>query len=112
VLPAARITATSAMIARMLSKGLKAATATGAGAVRGAAAAVGAGREGAAGAAAEDRGAAGAWAGAAAAVLSEGAGAAAADGPVGPPGGKVGNLIVGAAEGLGGKLMRTVSFFG
>jgi hypothetical protein len=24
----------------------------------------------------------------------------------------VGNLIVGAADGLGGKLMRTVSFFG
>ena len=31
---------------------------------------------------------------------------------VGPPGGKVGNLIVGAAEGLGGRLMRTVSFLG
>ena len=35
-----------------------------------------------------------------------------ATGPVGPPGGSVGNLIVGAAEGLGGKLMRTVSFLG
>ena len=32
--------------------------------------------------------------------------------PVGPPGGSVGNLIVGAADGLGGKLMRTVSFLG
>ena len=32
--------------------------------------------------------------------------------PVGPPGGSVGNLIVGAAEGLGGRLMRTVSFLG
>ena len=32
--------------------------------------------------------------------------------PVGPPGGSVGNLMVGAAEGLGGKLMRTVSFLG
>lgn len=32
--------------------------------------------------------------------------------PVGPPGGKVGNLIVGAADGLGGKVIRTVSFFG
>jgi hypothetical protein len=32
--------------------------------------------------------------------------------PVGPPGGNVGNLIVGAADGLGGKVMRTVSFFG
>jgi hypothetical protein len=31
---------------------------------------------------------------------------------VGPPGGKVGSLMVGAAEGFGGKLMRTVSFFG
>ena len=39
--------------------------------------------------------------------------AGAAEGPpAGPPGGSVGNLIVGAAEGLGGKLMRTVSFFG
>jgi hypothetical protein len=36
-----------------------------------------------------------------------------ADGaPVGPPGGNVGSLIVGAADGLGGKLMRTVSFLG
>jgi hypothetical protein len=32
--------------------------------------------------------------------------------PVGPAGGKVGNLMVGAADGLGGKVMRTVSFFG
>jgi hypothetical protein len=32
--------------------------------------------------------------------------------PVGPPGGNVGNLIVGAADGLGGKLIRTVSFLG
>ena len=41
------------------------------------------------------------------------AGAAAIGGaPEGPPGGKVGSLMVGAAEGLGGKLMRTVSFFG
>ena len=31
---------------------------------------------------------------------------------VGPPGGKVGNLMVGAAEGFGGRLMRTVSFLG
>jgi hypothetical protein len=44
-------------------------------------------------------------------VLKAGAGAA-ATGPVGAPGGSVGNLIVGAAEGLGGKLMRTVSFLG
>lgn len=32
--------------------------------------------------------------------------------PVGPPGGSVGNLMVGAAVGFGGRLMRTVSFFG
>ena len=32
--------------------------------------------------------------------------------PVGPPGGSVGSLMVGAAVGRGGKLMRTVSFFG
>ena len=36
----------------------------------------------------------------------------AADAPVGPPGGSVGSLIVGAAVGLGGKLIRTVSFLG
>jgi len=42
-----------------------------------------------------------------------GTGAGMAEGaPVGPPGGRVGNLMVGAAEGLGGKLMRTVSFLG
>jgi len=32
--------------------------------------------------------------------------------PVGPPGGNVGSLMVGAAVGLGGKLIRTVSFLG
>jgi hypothetical protein len=32
--------------------------------------------------------------------------------PFGPPGGSAGNLIVGAADGFGGKLMRTVSFLG
>ena len=32
--------------------------------------------------------------------------------PVGPPGGSVGSLMVGAAVGFGGKLMRTVSFLG
>jgi hypothetical protein len=32
--------------------------------------------------------------------------------PVGPAGGSVGNLIVGAADGFGGNVMRTVSFFG
>ena len=64
-------------------------------------------------------GAAAAAAGAAA-VLKAGAGAAGAGAladtglgaPVGPPGGSVGNLMVGAAVGFGGKLMRTVSFLG
>jgi len=37
---------------------------------------------------------------------------AAADADGGAPGLSVGNLIVGAEVGLGGKLMRTVSFFG
>ncbi len=47
------------------------------------------------------------------AAATVGAGANAGLGaPVGPPGGNVGNLIVGAAVGFGGKLMRTVSFFG
>jgi len=32
--------------------------------------------------------------------------------PARPPGGRVGSLMVGAADGLGGKLIRTVSFFG
>src|SRR3954452_17278260 len=50
--------------------------------------------------------------GAAAAVLKAGAGGAADGPPDGPPGGSVGSLIVGAAEGFGGKLIRTVSFLG
>ena len=47
-------------------------------------------------------------------VAAAGAAGAAAIGgaPEGPPGGKVGSLMVGAAEGLGGKLIRTVSFLG
>jgi hypothetical protein len=46
-------------------------------------------------------------------ALATAAGAGAALGaPVGPPGGNVGSFIVGAAEGLGGKLIRTVSFLG
>ena len=44
--------------------------------------------------------------------VATGAAGMADDAPVGPPGGSVGNLMVGAAVGLGGKLMRTVSFFG
>jgi len=79
--------------------------ATGAGREAGAGCRVcGGAMEGAAGAAAEMRGA-GAWA----------TGAAALGGawiPEGPPGGSVGSLMVGAADGLGGKLMRTVSFLG
>ena len=48
-----------------------------------------------------------------AAACGAGVGAGMALGaPVGPPGGSVGNLMVGAADGLGGKLMRTVSFLG
>src|SRR5437899_1973820 len=96
----------AAAIARIVSNALTArAPAIGAGAGRGAA---GAARV-TAGAAAPLRGGLGAWAGAA--VLKDGAGAAEGP-PAGPPGGSVGNLIVGAAEGLGGKLMRTVSFLG
>jgi len=74
----------------------------------------------------------GLWAGAGAATREDGApdvggwggagdpervaGGAAADAEAmlgaGPPGASVGNLIVGAAVGFGGKLIRTVSFFG
>ena len=56
-------------------------------------------------------GAAAAGRGAAACGAGTGAGMA-LGAPVGPPGGSVGNLMVGAADGLGGKLMRTVSFLG
>ena len=59
--------------------------------------------------AATGRGAAGAG------TETTGAGAAtgaAADTVGAPPGGKVGSLIVCGALGFGGKLMRTVSFFG
>ena len=60
----------------------------------------------------------GRWATGAAVARGGGGAGAGADGaarlgaPVGPPGGKVGNLMVGAAVGLGGRLMRTVSFLG
>jgi len=52
--------------------------------------------------------------GAEAEAADAGAGAeeGAAEAPVGPPGGRVGSLIVGAADGFGGKLIRTVSFLG
>ena len=50
--------------------------------------------------------------GAAGAAAAAALGGAMPGTPVGPAGGSVGNLIVGAAEGFGGKLMRTVSFLG
>ena len=66
-------------------------------------------RAGAAGAAAVARAGLGAWV--CTAATATGAGPAVGP-PVGPPGGRVGSLMVGAAVGLGGKLMRTVSFLG
>jgi hypothetical protein len=105
VLPTAAKPITAAEMARMVSTVLTVrAAGIGAGAGRGAA---GAAVRGAAGAAAAARGAPAGAAGAAA-----GAAAAGADAPLGPPGGSVGSLMVGAAEGLGGRLIRTVSFFG
>lgn len=97
VVPTAAITATSATIARTLSTGLIVAARTGATGAEGRGAVAGARWAGAAGA-----GRAGAAAG----------GVGAKGTLVGPPGGSVGNLIVGAADGLGGKLIRTVSFLG
>ncbi len=100
---------TAAATARMVSRGLLTGTATAEGwAGRGGAGA--AARVTVAGAAAPIRGAAGTAAGAA---VADNAGAGAAvEAAAGPPGGRVGNLMVGAAEGFGGKLIRTVSFFG
>jgi hypothetical protein len=94
-----------ATTARMVSTGLAAAAGAATGAGRGA----GAAGLDAAGAAAPARGA---LAAAGAGVPIEGAAGAGIPPPVGPPGGNVGSLIVGAADGLGGKLMRTVSFLG
>ena len=97
---------TAAAITRTVSRVLIGrAPPIGAGTGRGAAA--GAGRA-AVGGTAPARGALGGRAGAAAL----GAAAAGVGPPAGPPGGSVGSLIVGAAEGLGGKLIRTVSFLG
>src|ERR1700678_1275778 len=93
-----------------LSAPLMVGTATGAATIgRGCGAAVGLAMVewGAAGAAAVGRGAAASAMGAAPAGLIPAEGAR-----VGPPGGSVGSLMVGAAEGFGGKLMRTVSFLG
>lgn len=59
------------------------------------------------------RGAAGAAAaGAAGAGVATPTAAVGADGAAGPPAGSVGSLIVGEELGLGGRLMRTVSFLG
>ena len=103
VVPRAIRLTTATAIARILSTGLSVAAREGWGRTAGAAAvgrcAIGAGPD------VRGAGAAGAEAGAG--VPGSGPWA-----PVGPPGGKVGNLIVGAADGLGGRLIRTVSFFG
>jgi hypothetical protein len=109
VVPIAAKAATSAAIARIESSPLGAAAA-GAAAVLCGALPVGRCATGAAAA----RGAGAAATGAAWAAGAGGfAGAGARpEAPVGPPGGSVGNLIVGAAEGFGGKLIRTVSFLG
>lgn len=110
-MPAAARPITAAAMASILSSELIVLISVITGAGRGAAGAGAmAGREAAAAAvgAAVARGAAGAGAACAA------AGAAAADGagPAAAPGGRVGNFIVGAADGFGGKLIRTVSFLG
>jgi len=114
-LPTAINAATMAAMARILSRPLTVgAAATGAG--RGVAGATGRCCWEIAGAAAAV--ARGAAAGAAAAAARAGlatvgmATVTELGAPVGPPGGSVGNLIVGAAVGFGGKVMRTVSFFG
>ena len=112
---AATTLTTAAAIAKPLSSPLIAAT--GAGAWRGAGAAGGemAERCAVGGAATRDAGAppvggVGGFRPVAGAPVATGAAAALVFG--GAPAGKVGNLIVGDAVGLGGKLMRTVSFFG
>ena len=56
--------------------------------------------------------AAGGTGGRGAAAAAGGTPMAGAGGGGGPPAGSVGNLIVGEEVGLGGRLMRTVSFFG
>lgn len=104
--------ATASALSRPVMAGAAATTAgraaTGAGVARGTAGAAAAVARGAAAAAA------GAATGAAAGAPAAGAAAATAGAglPAGPPGGRVGSLIVGAAVGFGGKVMRTVSFLG
>jgi hypothetical protein len=115
--PKAARLATIAAMARPLSNPVKpenTGAATGRGAGAGAALAVVAGPPVLAGAAATAAAAGAADAGlgaAGAAATATATGAAALEGG-GAPGANVGNLIVGAEVGLGGKLMRTVSFFG
>ena len=94
--------ATAAASARNLSMPLRAGAAAGAGRCA-------AGLGWATGADVALCGAAAAGAGLAAAELGNGMTLGA---PVGPPGGNVGSLMVGAADGLGGSVMRTVSFLG
>src|SRR4051812_46738181 len=108
VVPTAAKAIIAAAIARTVSNVLTVGPATTTGAGRGAAGGAGRGAADAAGAApAALRG--GAAAGAAGPGGNAAAGAAAA---AGPPGGNVGSLIVGAAEGFGGRLILTVSFLG
>jgi hypothetical protein len=109
VLPTASKPATAAAMARALSSPLMVGTAASAAAGRWAGRCAGAAAAEGAAAVARRAGAAGATAWLTAVGGANGAAPGAADGP---PGGRVGNLIVGAAEGFGGKLMRTVSFFG
>ncbi len=106
---------TIAAMAKPLSNPLTPTT-TGAGAGRGAGAAPlgAAGRCAvvAAGAAAAGRAAGGAGGATARGAVVGAAAGTPMDGGGGPPAGKVGSLIVGDEVGLGGKLMRTVSFLG
>jgi nucleoid-associated protein YgaU len=113
--PSAARLATMAAMAKPLSNPVnpeKADAAAGRGTGAGAALAVVAGAAFAGAAAtATAAGAADAGLGAAGAAATATGAAAALEGG-GAPGAKVGNLMVGAEVGLGGKLMRTVSFLG
>ena len=106
-MPAANNAATVAAMTRMLSSAPIVGAAAGAGLC-----AAGAGRACETGAAAAEEARGAGAAGAADGVFAALGNGTALGAPVGPPGGSVGNLIVGAADGLGGKLMRTVSFLG
>src|SRR5580658_9690104 len=113
--PKAARLATMAAMANPLSspvKPEKAGAETGRGAGAGAGLAVVAGPPTFAGAAAGGAGAAGAFEGAGMTTAATATGAAAELEGAGAPGASVGSLMVGAEVGLGGKLMRTVSFFG